>query len=323
MTPAASHHWRPISLPVDPNALEVEELRAFETMWRRERESLHEREAIDAFNERMARWWSIETGNIERLYELSEGITIQLVDKGFETSLIPHGESSLPPEELVAILRDHRESLDFAMDIVGGQRALTTGWIKELHALLTRNQDTTQGFDSFGRRVEFELRRGEWKTRPNNPLTRDGTIHEYCPPEQVASEMDRLIELYRACPPHAEVRAAWLHHAFTQIHPFQDGNGRVARVLASIDFIKAGLFPLLVRREQHERYIEALRTADAGDLRTLVQFFADVQQQLIRRAISEPLLLSADENELAQRQRFQAWLEAARNTALAQWTKFL
>jgi Fic family protein len=287
MAPAISHHWRPIALPSDPAAHQVVELRAFERLWRRERESLHEQQAVEAFNERMARWWSIETGIIERLYDLSEGITIQLVNKGFEASLIPHGESSLPAEELVAILRDHRESLDFVMDIVGGQRELTTAWVKELHALLTRNQRVADGFDQFGRHVEFELRRGDWKIRPNNPLTRDGAIHEYCPPDHVASEMDRLIELYHECPPFAEVRAAWLHHAFTQIHPFQDGNGRVARALASIDFIKAGLFPLLVRRDERETYIEALRNADAGDLRPLVNFFADVQQRLVRRAISE------------------------------------
>lgn len=287
MASAISHQWRPIALPSDPAALEVTELRAFERLWRRERESLHEQHAVEAFNERMARWWSIETGIIERLYDLSEGITVQLVNKGFEASLIPHGESSLPAEELVAILRDHRESLDFVMDIVGGQRQLSTAWIKELHALLTRNQRVTEGFDQFGRRVEFELRRGDWKIRPNNPLTRDGAIHEDCPPDQVASEMDRLIDLYHACPPFAEVRAAWLHHAFTQIHPFQDGNGRVARALASIDFIKAGLFPLLVRRDERETYIDALRSADADDLGPLVSFFADVQQRLVRRAVSE------------------------------------
>lgn len=38
---------------------------------------------------------------------------------------------------------------------------------------------------------------------------------------------------------------------------------------------------------------------------------------------AEPLLLSADEHEQAQRHRFRTWLEAARNAALAQWTKFL
>ena len=46
-----------------------------------------------------------------------------------------------------------------------------------------------------------------------------------------------------------EVEAAWLHHRFTQIHPYQDGNGRVARALASLLFIKAGWFPVVVTRD--------------------------------------------------------------------------
>ncbi len=268
-------------------ALAVPELRAFEALWRKERESLADQGAIRAFTERMARWWSIETGIIERLYDVSERITLRLVEQGFQSSLIPHGESSIPAEELVAILRDHREGLDLVMDVVGGTRELSTSWIKELHALLTRHQDTTEAVDSLGRWVKVPLLRGAWKVQPNNPLTSAGGVHEYCPPDHVASEMDRLVRIYHELPDLPEVRAAWLHHAFTQIHPFQDGNGRVARALASIDFIKAGLFPMIVRRNERERYIDVLREADAGALKPLVAYFAGVQQAVLRRAISE------------------------------------
>jgi Fic family protein len=283
---SSGHRWRPIAPPPDPDALAVPELRAFEALWQRERGDLTRRQAVDAFNDRMARWWAIETGIIERLYDVSEGITLQLIEHGFEASLIPHGESSIPPEELVAILRDHRDALDLVMDLVGGARPLSVGWIKELHALLTRHQPTTDAIDTLGRWIKVRLRRGEWKVAPNNPLTAAGVVHEYCPPEQVQGEMEALLRIH-ATLPQPELRAAWLHHAFTQIHPFQDGNGRVARALASIDFIKAGLFPLLVRRDERDRYIMALRAADDGDLRPLVTYFADVQQAMLRRAISE------------------------------------
>lgn len=284
---AHSHRWRPLEGPSDPGALEVPELRAFQELWRRERERLRDHGAIKAFNERMARWWAIETGIIERLYDVSEGVTLQLIEHGFEASLIPHGEANLPAEELVAILRDHRESLDAVMDVVGGTRTLTVGWIKELHALLTRHQPTSDAMTPDGRWVKVPLRRGEWKLQPNNPLTADGTLHEYCPPEQVGSEMDQLLAIHASLPEMPEVRAAWLHHAFTQIHPFQDGNGRVARAIASLDFIRAGLFPMLVRRNERDRYIDALRAADSGDLSELVRFCADAQVGLLRRAISE------------------------------------
>jgi Fic family protein len=100
--------------------------------------------------------------------------------------------------------------------------------------------------------------------------------------------MDELIEIYHRLPEiHPEVRSAWIHHAFTQIHPFQDGNGRVARALASIDFIKAGLFPLIVHRTQREEYLQALVQADQGDLSLLVKMFYRLQEESFRRAISQ------------------------------------
>ena len=310
--------WRPVEAPRDPDSLQVSALRSFEQLWQKQRQGLHRQDALRDFNERMARWWSIETGIIERLYDVSEGITLQLIEHGFEASLIPHGESTLNAEDLVYILKDHRESLDFMMDIVGGARELSTSWICELHALLTRHQGTTEALDSFGNRIQVPLLRGAWKQRSNNPMTFDGVVHEYCPPEHVAAQMDHLLAIYHSLPPYPEVRAAWLHHAFTQIHPFQDGNGRVARVLASIDFIKHGLFHMLVRRQEREDYIRALRAADDGDLGVLVRYFSGVQEYLLSRAISEAVQVvdskaNMDQVLVAAAQKLQAREQDARH----------
>jgi Fic family protein len=71
-----------------------------------------------------------------------------------------------------------------------------------------------------------------------------------------------------------------LHHAFTQIHPFEDGNGRVARALASLIFLKPSWFPVVVTRDDREKYIEALERADSGELRPLVALFVQSQRRL-------------------------------------------
>jgi hypothetical protein len=81
-----------------------------------------------------------------------------------------------------------------------------------------------------------------------------------------------------------EVESAWLHHRFAQIHPFADGNGRVARALASLVFIRAEWFPVVVRRDERARYIEALEKADAGDLRPLVVMFVEAQRNALIQA---------------------------------------
>ncbi|HIK10995.1 MAG TPA: Fic family protein [Oscillatoriaceae cyanobacterium M33_DOE_052] len=89
--------------------------------------------------------------------------------------------------------------------------------------------------------------------------------------------VDRLIALHHQHKQRnilPEIEAAWLHHRFTQIHPFQDGNGRLARCLASLIFIQAGWFPLAVTRDDRAVYIHASEQADRGDLSWLVKLFA-------------------------------------------------
>jgi Fic family protein len=111
--------------------------------------------------------------------------------------------------------------------------------------------------------------------------------------------MDRLIAMHKErqqknVPP--EIEAAWLHHRFTQIHPFQDGNGRVVRALASVVFLRAGWFPLVVNRDERVEYIESLEKADHGDLAPLVNLFARIQKKAFNQALnlSEQVILAGD-----------------------------
>lgn len=294
------HAWQPIAGIEDPTTLASPDMRAFTKVWQRQRARLEDLDILLVFQERLARQWSIETGVLERLYDLSRGLTVTLVEKGFHASLIAHGDATMEGERLVEILEDHREGLDMVLDLVGGTRGLSVGWVKELHSLFTRHQLSTDAVTPTGQRTTVPLLRGAFKQRPNNPLRRDGKVHEYCPPEQVDSEMDRLVALYHALPPELpEVRAAWLHHCFTQIHPFQDGNGRVARALASFEFIRAGLLPLLVERDDRDtRYIPALEAADDGDLQPLVTFFADCMSRVLLRASAEAELLISGKRDV-------------------------
>lgn len=290
-----SHTWKPIELPPNVDDLARPELRALETLWTSARAELERLGSWQNFWDRMTRWWAIETGVIEGIFDISLGVTRTLVEQGLLASLIPHGEANRPAREVIEILGDHREALDMVLDVVSGTRSLSVGWIKELHALICRHQDTADAVDQFGQRVRIPLPKGAFKQRPNSVVLPSGEIHEYCPPEQVVGEMEKLVSLYEKIP-HGlpEVRAAWLHHAFTQIHPFEDGNGRVARTLASIDFIRARLFPLLIERQQRDQvYVPALIAADKGDLSPLVKLFTARQERIVRKAISEAEMLTS------------------------------
>ena len=178
-----------------------------------------------------------------------------------------HADGRLTAEARL-LIGDQRAALEMVMDLVGGRRELSSSYIRELHRGLTEHQDTRDAIDAQGRRFAAPLLKGEWKRLPNNPIRPDGRIHEYCPPEFVQDEIDRLIAWHArhdaegVCP---EVEAAWLHHRFAQMHPFEDGNGRVARALTAAVFLRSEYLVLVIRDEEHrDPYLDSLEAADDG-----------------------------------------------------------
>ena len=276
----AARKWHPITdYEIDPQQLADKELAALSSVWVEQRAKLGESSSISEFTERLKREWAIETGLIERLYTLDRGIIELMIKQGVNAALIPH-RSTHEPERTAAMIGDHQDAIESVFEFVKENRTFSTSYIKELHGLFTRNQEHVEGRDPFGQKTFAPLVRGNYKRHPNNPTRPDGTAHAYCPPEHVAAEMDKLVELHLQ---HAdvapEVEAAWLHHRFAQIHPFQDGNGRIARALAALIFIKANWLPLVVRDAERAPYIAALEEADDGDLGPLVALFAKLQRR--------------------------------------------
>jgi Fic family protein len=287
--PEIAYTWHRLTdLPEDWKALVVPQLGVVAQLWSGRLGELRGSPGLTAFNERLARKWAIETGIVEGVYRIDRGITELLIERGIEAALIPHGATDRPAEDIVQILKDHQESLEGLFTFVSSQRPLSISYIKELHTQLCRSQEFVVGRDPFGNRVQRPLQKGEWKQWPNSPLRQDGRLHEYCPPVHVASEMEKLVSLHlehmeKGIAP--EVEAAWLHHRFTQIHPFEDGNGRVARALATLVLLRAELFPFVVDRDQQGEYIDALEKADHGDLGLLVKMIARQQQEALLAAL--------------------------------------
>ena len=60
-----------------------------------------------------------------------------------------------------------------------------------------------------------------------------------------------------------------IHYETVRVHPFVDGNGRLARLLMNLRLMRAGFPPTLLRREERRAYYSALEKADKGDFRPL------------------------------------------------------
>jgi Fic family protein len=284
------HRWTRIEdLHPDWHAYARPDLDDSLRLWRRERATLKDPSRVSLLEERLKTLWAIETGVIERLYSIDRGTTETLVELGLD-ALEQFSTTGRLSTHAGRLIEDQRAALDFVFSYLRSDRQISTSYIKEMHQLLLRNQDYTEAIDTLGNCRIVELIRGDWKRLSNNPQTPDGMLHEYCPPEHVQSEMERLLslhEIHEQLGVRPEVEAAWLHHRFTQIHPFQDGNGRVARALATMIFVKAGFLPLVIRDTEHrETYLHALELADRGDLAPLVALFANIQTQDLNDAIT-------------------------------------
>ena len=320
MSEKTIHHiWHPetgiTDIGTDSGGVGASEVPGIRAVWAEQQEQLKGTTQLAQFTKRLGREWAIETGIIEDLYDIDRGVTQTLIEHGFQSELLSHGSTNKPRDYVIQLLRDQENALEGVFAFVKAERNLSVSYIKELQATLLRSQDTTEGQDSLGRRVDVPVIKGDWKQQPNYP-ERGGKVYAYCPPEQTASEMDRLVEMHtghvkQGLPP--DVQAAWLHHRFTQIHPFQDGNGRVARAIASMVLIKNGLFPLVVTRDDRSRYIESLEAADEGRLKPLVDIIAKLQIRQFRKAsvIAEAILLEETGMDAARDSLLRAADQAA------------
>ena len=306
----SDYKWKPVEPLSDKDRnIDLAAIQPLYDTWRASKERLRQSSAVSLqeFSRRLVRRLSIETGILERLYDLDRGTTEALVAHGFVEDLVSRASTDIEPSRLIDLLRDQEAAIQLVMDCVAGSRPLTKGVIHELHAILTQHQDTTTAIDQFGTRRDIPLLKGKFKELPNNPTRPDGSIHEYCPPVHVEAEVDSLLSWlgsYGSEDP--IIVAAWLHHRFTQIHPYQDGNGRVARALTTLVLLRAELLPLVIDRDLRVEYIKALEMADAGDLSSLALQLA----RLERVAVLQALSVDADTDISQQRTLTSAVIES-------------
>ncbi|MCY4214235.1 MAG: Fic family protein [Gammaproteobacteria bacterium] len=282
MDAQAPEKWRPLTgMPEEAEGWATPGFAELEAEWAECRRQLKagspESRFLDGWLRERVRAFALETGQIEGLYTLRRGVTEQLIAEGFAGAVGAHTLEGLEDRTVRGLLEDQEAAYDMMFDDVASGRPLSAYMIKSWHALLTRHQETVTGIDPQGRRVQVAFRgKGEWKTRPNNPRRPGGVTHEYCPPEQVDSEMRRFLDLYnndirhRNYPVNAE--AAWLHHRFVRTHPFQDGNGRVSRQLMAWAYVKRSLPAPVVSAEGKPDYINALEAADEERLIVLARY---------------------------------------------------
>ena len=300
MTSERDRQWHPIApLPpvngsVTPLLSTVDSLRS---AWR-EALLFSTDEEFEAAQAKRLRRHAVETGIIERLYELDWGVTEMLVAEGLTVEVADRagGVSG----DTLETIRSQYDALDYMARLAKEGQDVSIQVIRELHQIITRNQATYEARDQFGRMFDRPLRHGDWKQHANHVRRPDGSLLEYTPPEHVRAELDRLIDLYQgATDAHPLVLSAWLHHRFIQIHPFEDGNGRVARALTLLILLREHYAPLVVDRREREDYIHALDAANDGDLAHLIRLFAKLEIIAMQSMLTQPVTFGREDRDAA------------------------
>ena len=171
-------------------------------------------------------------------------------------------------------IKGHNEAIAYLEQMVRGQEPLTEVVIRELHCILLVEPYDVDAVTADGRPTRRRIAIGQYKSAPNHVRTSTGEIHYYATPEETPAQMGDLLAWYRREAGrgvlHPLLLAATFHYRFVAIHPFDDGNGRMARLLMNLLLMQYGYVPIVIRLESRGDYLLALETADAGDLADFV-----------------------------------------------------
>lgn len=172
--------------------------------------------------------------------------------------------------------KNHAKAIDIMYEVVKEQRPIDPQLIKYINYILLSGVDSTLALDPFGNKVSKPLTPGDYKKAPNHVLQPDGTIHRYIEPYLVPAEMGTLFDWIEAHikNEHPVVTAAIAHYNMVRVHPFDDGNGRGARILMNLILLREAYTPAIIRIEDRKEYIDCLTLADKGDINPFVGFVA-------------------------------------------------
>lgn len=163
-------------------------------------------------------------------------------------------------------MKAHNVGLKMVLAEAKTDNPLTETFIRQIHQILLREDYEVYRNLPGGVTTSYTVHAGCYKTRPNSVITPSGERFEYASPEETPVLMADLIQWYQEEEAKAEMNplelAALFHYRYIRIHPFEDGNGRIARLM--MNFILARhKWPLIVVPTKTKRkYLEALGYAD-------------------------------------------------------------
>ncbi len=148
------------------------------------------------------------------------------------------------------------------------ERPLSEAFIRELNKTILVRPFWKDAVTDAGQPTRMEVKIGEYKSRPNHVQTATGEIFYYATPEETPIMMKELVEWYNDESDKKELSpielAALLHYRYIRIHPFEDGNGRIARLLVNYVLIRNNYPPIIIQSKDKDNYLRILHQCDVA-----------------------------------------------------------
>jgi hypothetical protein len=175
-------------------------------------------------------------------------------------------------------MKAHDAAIEYVRTLAADPgRVLSEGDVRDLNRIALKEPFWKAAETADGQPTRKQIVPGQYKTTPNNVRLPNGDIFFFASVEDTPMRMAALASWLRqemeSPTLHPVAFAAKLHHDFVLIHPFDDGNGRVARLLVNYVLLRTGYLPVVVRSDDKANYLTALHLADAGELSALVAYF--------------------------------------------------
>jgi Fic family protein len=177
----------------------------------------------------------------------------------------------------------HNDVLLTLEELVRGNEPMTEILIRSLHHQLMGDEYFVSAYDSLGNQVNVKGKPGEYKDKSNGVKRVVNGKEVFVPfktPDEVRMEMPELIDWYRAEEEKAEMHpvmlAAIFHFRFVTLHPFDDGNGRMGRILMNMILMRSGYTPAIIRIDERPQYNANLALAqDGGTIEPFIELVAN------------------------------------------------
>ena len=184
-------------------------------------------------------------------------------------------------------MKGHNDALHQLYKIINNDLKITESLIQDFHKMILV-EPYTDG--------DAEINPGKWKNRPNYLYSPTNERIDFAPPEDVPRLMNTLINWLNnhIDPPkrrkkkydlHPLLIAAGFHTQFINIHPFGDGNGRMARILTNLILMLCGYVPAIVKLDDRVDYYTALNTSSLNSPENLAIFLGQAVIESLELAI--------------------------------------